>query len=50
MAEFLVHEAVPLELISEVGVYDADTQEPVKALIADAGYEASVRVRKEWYF
>ena len=46
MAEFLVYEAVPLELFKEVGVRDARGA----ALVAEQGLETTVRVRESWYF
>lgn len=50
MAEFLVHEALPLALVSEIGVYDRRVQEYVTSLIEDAGVELHVAIRRGWYF
>jgi hypothetical protein len=49
-AEFLVHEALPLGLIAEIGVYDSDVRSRVSQLIREAGSAIAVRVRSNWYF
>jgi hypothetical protein len=49
MAEFLVHEALPLELVTEIGVYNRTVQEHV-APLSDSGTELQVAVRRNWYF
>jgi hypothetical protein len=49
-AEFLVHEALPLELIIEIGVYDANVRSDVARAVREAGSAIAVRVRSDWYF
>jgi hypothetical protein len=49
-AEFLVHEALPLGLVTEVGVYDDDARVSVAERLAEAGLATAVRVRRDWYF
>jgi hypothetical protein len=49
-AEFLVHEALPLGLIVEIGVYDADVRSDVARAVREAGAAIAVRVRSDWYF
>lgn len=50
MAEFLVHERVPVELLTEVGVFNERARDPIAALVAEAGLDAAVRIRRGWYF
>lgn len=49
-AEFLVHEAVPFELVDELCVYDSAARSAVAAAAAEEGWEVQVRVRRGWYF
>lgn len=49
-AEFLVHGAVPLSLVSEIGVHDEPVRARVADLVAAAGLELPVAIRKKWYF
>lgn len=49
-AEFLVHQAVPLDKIEELGVYDAAAQSTVGELVAAATSSVEVRIRSDWYF
>ena len=49
MAEFLVHDEVPLELITEVGVYDARIKAGFVKAVGD-NWTVSVNVRTGWYF
>ena len=49
-AEFLVHGAVPMTLIDEIGVYDDGAQRRVEEILAAGGVELSVNVRRGWYF
>ena len=49
-AEFLVHEALPLGLISEIGLYDAGVRSDVTQAVREAGSAIAVRVRSDWYF
>jgi hypothetical protein len=49
-AEFLVHQALPLELIEELGVYDGRAQSAVAAAAARGSRDDAVRNRSSWYF
>lgn len=50
MAEFLVHERVPLDLLLGVGVH-SDAQKPrIERLFADAGRTTEVVARPDWYY
>jgi hypothetical protein len=49
-AEFLVHKAVPLDKIEELGVYDAAAQSSVGELVAAATSSVGVHIRSGWYF
>jgi hypothetical protein len=46
-AEFLVHDATPLAIINEIGVYDQQARATVAAALGDG---PAVRVRRDWYF
>jgi hypothetical protein len=48
MAEFLVHEEVPLELFTELGVYNAAVKGRVEEMLGDRAIPVSVR--DGWYF
>jgi ssDNA thymidine ADP-ribosyltransferase DarT-like protein len=50
MAEFLVHEAAPLALITEIGVYDAEVATVVADLATAEGRNVTVPIRRSWYF
>jgi hypothetical protein len=49
-AEFLVHGAVPLDLIEELAVIDNTVRLRVEQLLAAAGRALPVVVRRDWYF
>lgn len=49
-AEFLIHEALPFELVQELGVCDAAARSAVVAAAADAGWDVAVHIRANWYF
>jgi ssDNA thymidine ADP-ribosyltransferase, DarT len=49
-AEFLVHGAVPLDLIVELAVIDQTVRLKVEELLAGAGRALPVVVRPDWYF
>lgn len=49
-AEFLVHGAVPLAVIDEIGVYDAAAQARAREILVEAGTVLTVNVRQAWYF
>jgi hypothetical protein len=50
MAEFLVHEAVPLELISGVAVINPQIRKFVASLATEHRCETAVAIRPNWYF
>ena len=50
MAEFLVHRALPLELVAEIGVYDEAGESHVAGLLSVAGSTLPVTIRRDWYF
>jgi hypothetical protein len=50
MAEFLVHRALPLELVVEFAVYDQRMAAHVATMTAAAGLAQPVSVRRDWYF
>lgn len=50
MAEFLVHRALPLELVEEIAVYDERVASEVAGLLSDVGSTIPVAVRRDWYF
>lgn len=49
-AEFLVHKALPFELVDELGVYDDDARSTVAQAAADGGWDVAVNIRSTWYF
>ena len=50
MAEFLVHGAVRLDLVTEIGVYDDEVYRRVRELLDQAGRDLQVAVHRDWYF
>jgi hypothetical protein len=50
MAEFLVHQALPLGLVSEIGVTDTHVQAYVAELAANMGRDVGIAIRQSWYF
>ena len=50
MAEFLVHRAMPLDLITEIAVYDESVAEYVTGLLQKAGLSIPLAIRRDWYF
>jgi hypothetical protein len=50
MAEFLVHQALPLGLVSEIGVMDSHVQAYVAKLAANRGRDVGIAIRRSWYF
>ena len=50
MAEFLVGGAVPLDLVTEIAVYDAEVGGRVAGMLPNAGVGLPMHVRREWYF
>lgn len=49
-AEFLVHGAVPLDLVDELAVIDDTVRLRVEELLRQAGRVLPVVVRRDWYF
>jgi hypothetical protein len=49
-AECLVHGAVPLDVIDEIGVYNAAAQTRGTEILMAAGRDLTVAVRGDWYF
>lgn len=49
-AEFLIHQAFPLNLVEEVVVRTEATAEMVRELVHGAGWHVNVRAQPLWYF
>ena len=49
-AEFLVHNAVPWNAVSRIGVIDATIADTVHALLAGAPHQPAVDVHRDWYY
>lgn len=49
-AEFLLHEAFPLDLVERIGVHSAAVRTQVSAALATASHRPTVEVRPDWYF
>jgi hypothetical protein len=49
MAEFLVHRAVPLRLVTEIAVYDDRVAAYVAGLLGAAPIRPPVAIRRDWY-
>jgi hypothetical protein len=50
MAEFLVHDRVPLELVATVGVYSRQARDSVVSLADERGKVVKPAIRPDWYF
>jgi hypothetical protein len=50
MAEFLVNDRVALNVCTGIGVFDAERQAEVSAILEAAGVKLPVMVVQEWYF
>lgn len=50
MAEFLVHRALPLELVTELAVYDESVAAHGAEVLREAGSTLSLAIRRDWYF
>jgi hypothetical protein len=50
MAEFLVHERLPIGCVAEIAVRTDAMNEQVDAILATQGVSLPVRVRAGWYF
>ncbi len=49
-AEFLVHNALPLALVTEIAVHDESVRSSVARALAEAGSTIAIRIRADWYF
>ncbi len=49
-AEFLVHHALPWQLITEIGVISAKVAVSVTAVLATAAHRPTVAVHRDWYY
>jgi hypothetical protein len=49
-AEFLVHEFVPFEIITEIGVYNGNVQRQVEAALQATPYQPVVKEERNWYY
>lgn len=49
-AELLVYETVPLALVGGIGTVNDAKAEEVRAILAGAGVEVSVKAKPAWYF
>jgi hypothetical protein len=50
MAEFLVHQQLPIAAISEIGVRTAQGEARVRDSLKGTGWNPTVRVVSGWYF
>lgn len=50
MAEFLVHNRVPLNALHGIGVYNAEIAVRVRTLCAEYGVDICVEAKPNWYF
>jgi hypothetical protein len=50
MAEFLVHQQLPVSSLTELGTYDREHARLVERLLRDASVDLPVTVRPEWYY
>jgi hypothetical protein len=49
-AEFLVHGFFPWNLVSQIGVVNAEMKVRVESLLSGASHQPSVHVRQQWYY
>jgi hypothetical protein len=49
-AEFLIYQHVPCSLLIEIGVLNAKVAERARIILAQAGLDIPVRVRRGWYY
>jgi hypothetical protein len=49
-AEFLVHESLPWELVSQIGVISNQIRERVVEILAGAAHQPEIVVRSNWYY
>ena len=49
-AEFLVRDRVPLANVLKIGIFDAALAQEVRTILAGAGVDLPVEVKRDWYF
>ena len=49
-AEFLIHESFPFSLVERIGVRNQAVFNRVQQVIAAAGHQPVVEIKREWYF
>lgn len=49
-AEFLVHQIVPLNLVTCAGVHSEEKAEAVRQMLEDKDIDIPVEVKRDWYF
>jgi len=49
-AEFLVHDSMPWELVSQIGVINNAIRDRVVEMLAGAAHQPKVVVQRDWYF
>jgi hypothetical protein len=50
MAEFLIHESFPWELVRSIGVHSDAVATQVNGILAGAAHVPAVAVRPDWYY
>lgn len=50
MAEFLVHQALPVERLIEIAVYGEPARRRATEILEEAGVEIPIVIRRDWYF
>lgn len=50
MAEFLVHQALPVERLTEIAVYGGSARQRVADILERVGIEIPITIRRDWYF
>ena len=49
-AEFLVHDSVPWELVTRIGVISGEMKDRVEKILADSDHRPAVEVQEFWYY
>ncbi len=50
MAEFLVHQQVPLSAITRIGVADDTALEKLRLILSNSHLQSLIAVRRDWYY
>ena len=50
MAEFLMYESFPWELVRSIGVHSDAVAAQVNGILAGAAHVPTVSVRRDWYY